>query len=298
MLKRGFFALIALTALAAVVSALAQETGRARYAGSFRWKAEPAWFGGLSGIEIGPDGLALRAISDRGYMISGRIVRDAGGRIVAVEELRGDPLLSPDGHVMKDIRNDAEGLAVDGQGRAFVSFEGQHRVWRYDEQGGNAVELPRHPDFRQMQNNSSLEPLAVDEAGVVYTLPERSGMLTLPFPVYRFRDGRWDQPFSIPRRGSFLPVGADFGPDGKFYLLERYLTGIFGFQSRVRRFTIEGDSITDEEVLLESRVGQHDNLEGIAVWRDTNGEIVLTMVSDDNFRAFQRTELVEYRLSE
>ncbi len=63
---------------------------------------------------------------------------------------------------------------------------------------------------------------------------------------------------------SFWPVGADFGPDGRFYLLERHLSGIFGFQSRVRSFRIDGNRISDERVVLRTATGTHDNLEGIA----------------------------------
>jgi len=132
--------------------------------------------------------------------------------------------------------------------------------------------------------------------GALYTMPERSGGASRPFPVYRYRDGEWTRPFSIPRRGPFLPVGADFGPDGRLYLLERHLGGISGFLSRVRSFRIDGDLLLDERPVLETSAGQHDNLEGIAVWKDKGGHIRLTMVSDDNFFILQRTELVEYRL--
>ncbi len=148
-----------------------------------------------------------------------------------------------------------------------------------------------------MQNNSSLETLAIDAEGALYTLPERSGKLSRPFPVYRYRGGTWDQPFSIPRRPPYLPVGGDFGPDGKFYLLERHLNGIFGFQSRVRRFDLGPDQVTGEKILLETKTGTHDNLEGIAVWQDAEGFTRITMISDDNFKSFQRTEFVEYRLT-
>lgn len=144
-----------------------------------------------------------------------------------------------------------------------------------------------------MQANSSLEALAIDHRGWLYTLPERSGQLTRPFPVYRFDGTRWAQPFSIPRSGGFLPVGADFGPDGKLYLLEREFSG-FGFRSRVRRFAVSETGIGPGETLLSSALARHDNLEGIAVTRTGTGEIRLTMISDDNFRVFQRTEIVEY----
>lgn len=45
---------------------------------------------------------------------------------------------------------------------------------------------------------------------------------------------------------------------------------------------------------MQSEVGRHDNLEGLSVWQDAQG-VRLTMVSDDNFMFFQRTEFVEYR---
>jgi hypothetical protein len=41
--------------------------------------------------------------------------------------------------------------------------------------------------------------------------------------------------------------------------------------------------------------GTHDNLEGLDVWADAEG-LRATMISDDNFRFFQRTEIVDYRL--
>jgi hypothetical protein len=149
------------------------------------------------------------------------------------------------------------------------------------------------PAFVPLQNNASLEALAVDADGELYTIPERSGLATLPFPVYRLKDGVWDQPFDIPRRGAFLISGADIGPDGRLYVVERDFLGI-GFRSRVRRFDLTGGN---EELLLETSVRQHDNLEGISVWQDDTG-LRLTLISDDNYRAFQRTEIVEYRLTD
>ncbi|MDZ4134183.1 MAG: esterase-like activity of phytase family protein, partial [Paracoccaceae bacterium] len=170
------------------------------------------------------------------------------------------------------------------------------RVLRYANLAGPAENLPDHPDFRRMRANSALEALAIDARGTLYTLPEQSGSAQSPFPVYRFRNGAWDKPFSIARRGGFLPVAADFGPDGRFYLLERQFRGIAGFASRVRRFDIGQTGISGETTVLETPSGRHDNLEGLSVWRDVTGAIRLTMVSDDNFMFFQRTEIVEYRV--
>jgi hypothetical protein len=54
--------------------------------------------------------------------------------------------------------------------------------------------------------------------------------------------------------------------------------------------------VSEEKMLLRKGIGIHDNLEGLAVWRDELDRIRLTMISDDNFRLVQRTEIVEYVL--
>ncbi|MHC0052172.1 esterase-like activity of phytase family protein [Actibacterium sp. D379-3] len=270
-------------------------TGPAEFAGQVAWSVDNPGFGGLSGLELDDDGGGFVAVSDRGTFVSGRIARQAG-RISGVTDVTLAPIRDTDGNPVKRINVDAEGLARRPDGRLYVSFEGYHRVWTYRDTGSEAAWLPRPVEFRAMQNNSSLEALAIGPDGALYTLPERSGSLDRPFPVYRYRNGRWTRPFTLPRRGDFLPVGADFGPGGKFYLLERDFRGIFGFRSRVRRFTLTGAGPREEEVLLTTPAGLHDNLEGLSVWRDGAGDIRLTMISDDNFRVFQRTEFVEYRL--
>lgn len=294
--KRYFFALVISVVVAIGWLASAGATvGTATVLDSYRWSSPDPDFGGFSGLEIMENGLDFYAISDGGIIVKSRFIRDGlDGPILGVEDFELVPLLDPDGKVLRGYKNDAEGLAVDNKGQIFVSFEGVHRVWRYDTLGGNAVVLPQHPDFEEMQNNSALEVLAVDADGALYTLPERSGVLTRPFPVYRLRNGTWDQPFGIPRKPPYLPVGGDFGPDGKFYLLERHLQGIFGFQSRIRRFEFTETGVTGGETLIETGTGAHDNLEGISVWRDQNGQIRITLISDDNYRAFQRTEFVEF----
>ena len=57
-------------------------------------------------------------------------------------------------------------------------------------------------------------------------------------------------------------------------------------------------AVVGTETLLETRAGRHDNLEGIAVWRDATGNLRPTLVSDDNRSMLQRTEVVDYRIEE
>ncbi len=296
--SRIAIALVTVALLSVGFVTLADEHGPAEYVGSYRWRSDDPAFGGFSGLEVSADGAQFWAVTDKGVLAVGRLERDAAGRISQVTPFVPVPLLDYQDIPIGGAWKDAEGLALAPDGTLFVSFEILHRVWKYDAAGTFRGPAGDRKVFSDLQNNSSLEPLAIDDDGVLLTLPERSGVLTRPFPVYRFRGGHWEQPYGLVRRPPFLPTGADFGPDGKLYLLERHFNGVFGFQSRVRRFTVTPDGLSDEETLLETLTGQHDNLEGIAVWRDEAGDIRLTMISDDNFRAFQRTEFVEYRLKE
>ena len=241
--------------------------------------------GGLSGIEMTDDGSKLTAISDRGVLWTANVQR-RNGVIADIVDLTPTPIRKAAGRGTPD----AEGLAISADGTRYVSFEGRHSV-NVIAADGSTTELTRAKAFRALQSNSSLEALAIDAVGTLYTIPERSGRMTRPFPVYRLQNDRWNIAFTIPRRGPFLVVGADIGPDDRFYVLERHFTG-FGFQSRVRRFELDG---SEETAIIQSATGQHDNLEGISVWGPKDA-LRMTLVSDDNFRFFQRTELVEYDL--
>ena len=236
-------------------------------------------FGGLSAIEVSDDGLTALTLSDRGHIFDLTIARDSDGTISDVQVARSK---------YRAFKRDTEGLAI-GKGGTFVSFEGPGQV---RELGGKA--MPSHPDFKTMSPNSALEALAIDDAGTLYTLPERSGELDKPFPLYAYKNGAWTIAHHIPRDGPFLPVGADFGPDGLFYLLERTFTPL-GFRTRIRRFDLIKNTQNPVE-LLRTYPARHDNLEGLSVWRDTKGNIRLTMVSDDNFLPVLRNEIVEYVL--
>ncbi|MCT4555207.1 MAG: esterase-like activity of phytase family protein [Pelagimonas sp.] len=266
----------------------------AQHLSSYTWQLEDDRLGGFSGIELSADGRSFTAISDRAKIVHGQITRE-NGKITGVDTAPWERLRNTDGKGMFNEFADSEGLTMTADGRLFVSFEGYHRVWSYPTLRA-ADALPRPWDFADMQGNSGFEALAMDPRGRLITLPERSGQLTRPFPIWRLSQGTWEQPYGLRRDGPFLPVGADFGPDGLFYLLERHFTG-FGFRSRVRRFRLTETAATEEVTLLTTPTGRHDNLEGISVWQDETGSIRLTMISDDNFRPFlQRTEIVEYRL--
>ncbi len=271
----------------------------AKYIGSYTWTSNDERLGGLSGLELSDDGKRFYALSDRAVLFGGTLSRDEDGEVTGAEVSLISPLRAADGGPLARYHDDSEGIAIGPDGTVYLSFESAHRIATIDPESGRTTDIPDHPDFQGLQMNSSLEGIAVDAERIVYTLPERSGAMTRPFPLYRYDPARgWLDDWDVPRDSDtdFLPVGLDIGPDGRLYLLERWFTGL-GFASRVRRFDMGPGGPMNGETLLRTYTGTHDNLEGIAVWSDGT-DIRLTMISDNNFRFFQRTEFVDYRVSE
>lgn len=294
MLRRPDLGLILAAAVA--VTGGVSAAPRAEYVGSFVWTDPSPKFGGFSALDLRPDGLGFVAVSDSAAFFNGRFTRDEDGAVVAVEAEPPVVPLSIHGTPVQDPMDDAEGVAFAPDGGFFVSYETEDRVVRYGPEGRKWLSEDWPELFRGFEVNFGIEALAIDASGALFAMPEKSGRNTIP--VYRGRDGAWDRPFTLRRDGDWMPVGADFGPDGRLYLLERDYWGLIGFMSRVRRITLDGDRVAGDEVLFQTVAGTHDNLEGLAVWQDAAGAIRLTMISDDNFLPTQRTEIVDYRVTE
>ncbi|MGX9355908.1 esterase-like activity of phytase family protein [Roseobacteraceae bacterium S113] len=278
---------VALTFWAHVVQA-----DKATHLFSLDWDMPFAAFGGWSGFDYLDNGTRFFAVSDRGTWTQGVFTREQG-KIVKVSATPPSRLIDDTQRHLAPHGLDSEGVAVGRDGARFVSAEGIQSVLTLDD-AGPIKKIPSHADFAEFETNGSLEALAIDGAGRLFTLPERSGRLNQGFPLYRLDRGRWRRIGLIPRRGGFLPVGADFGPDGRLYILERAFSG-FGFRSRITRYLVGDDGIRAGETLLTTPLARHGNLESIAIWRAPSG-LRATLLSDDNFVALQRTEIVEYAL--
>ena len=258
--------------------------------------------GGWSGIDVSPDGARFWAVTDAGRRTSGRLLRE-GGVLTGIDAPPPRRLPGLQGRAEIGEDDDAEGIDVDPEtGEVWVSFEGVARLRRYagpDLAAYRVADIP--PAFRPA-GNAGFEALARDRQGRAHTLPERPeggyGPVTV-FPLYRFdpATGEWHIAARLTHDKHWLAVGADFGPDGGFYLLERRFSGL-GFASRIRRFELAARSgLIDGTTVYRSPTGRHGNLEGIGLWRDAEGALRAVMVADDNHKAYQRSQIVEVTLA-
>lgn len=251
------------------------------------WMVETRGFGGFSGISVEPDGKSFSAINDDGWYAQGVI--HSGDRI---ELTHFTELTNLSGLAYMDTDGDAEGIAHGQDGNVYVAFEHRKVITRFDPDGTGGTDLPAPPAFGKMSDNGSLEALAKDAKGRLYTMSEMPDARPRSFRVFRFDRGQWTVAHGIPARNWFRAVGADFGTDGAFYLLERRLTPL-GFQSRMRRWPVAGDIWGPEQTIWQSRGGQFGNLEGLSIQVMGNGNLRATMIGDDNFWSFLDTEIVQ-----
>lgn len=298
-MRRGPVVTLIGLVLAAVLAVLAAPIHAAEFLGRYDWDPGYADAGGYSSLWLDPVGPGFLTLSDRGSWLRGTLSRNAEGAVDGVTIADLGPLLRYSGGPLRPGETDAEGLTR-ANGSFYVSFEGlgtlgQGRVERYDDIADRPVRLQSDRGFRRMSGNRGLEALTSDAEGALYAIPEEPERSDEPFQVYRFRDGVWDRPFTIPREGRYLVSDASFGPDGRLYVLERDFLYL-GFRTRLRSFDATGG---DERVELETGLGTHDNLEGLSVWRDGQGRLRATMLSDDNQHPlFQSTEFVDYLLDQ
>ena len=253
------------------------------------------WLHGLSSIHT-TDGSRALVLSNRGYLIAGQLQRDRSGRLTGFRPEGVHTLTFHDGRPLGNGFRAAEGLAVAPDGRLFISFEYHNRVWTWARPGALPQDTGAHRDFARLRNGRGFEALAIARDGSVYAIPERPARMTHGFPAYRWTDGGWHGSFRMPNDGAFLPVSADFGPDGLLYVLEHDSGGGQGTQSQIRRFPVQGDRMGRGAVVLRSAPGQFGRLSGLSVWRDRGGQLRATMVADNGGMADRAGELVEFLL--
>jgi len=270
--------------------------------------AAPA-FGGISGFHLDADGGRFVAVTDRGAWLRGRIVyRDGAPDAIADAEMA--PILGADGKPLA-ARGwyDVESLTeLDGQ--FYAGIERVHRIVRLDyRKRGLAAQgepIPVPADFKTLASNKGLECLAGGRkgsalAGTLVAVAEESLDAQGRHRGFLLKGGKTAR-FAVTQSDAFAITDCAFLPSGDLLLLERHFSAVRGAAMRVRRLpaaAIRPDAVVDGDVLIVADLAyQIDNMEGIAVHRNDRGEIILTIVSDNNFSFIQRNLLLQFALIE
>lgn len=262
-------------------------------------RSQVSAFGGFSGLWRSANGQEIIALADNAQVLKARI-ETADGRLSGLSGPVLSPLILGNGVPLRRSRYyDTESFALAGNA-AFVGIERNHAVIRFDRTGTGSiirgVPIPVPKELRDLPSNGGLEALSV--------APQRS---PLSGALVGIAEGGSGFILTGPRQGAFqivLSGGYDvtdlaFLPDGAAVILERRFSLFGGFGCRLRRIeasAFRSGARVDGEILYESEAShQVDNMEGLAVHRE-GGDVVLSLISDNNFSSLQRTLLLEFAL--
>ncbi|MEX0752896.1 MAG: esterase-like activity of phytase family protein [Xanthobacteraceae bacterium] len=279
--------------------------GLLEYRGGLRLTSSSKEFGGLSSIRIDPDGAHFIAVTDKARWLRGRIVY-AGSTPAGIADVQMAPMLDVNGDRLS-ARGwyDTESIAEDG-GTLYVGIERVHRIVKFDfaKDGLRArgVPIPLPVEIGRLRWNKGLEALAVvpDGLPLAGTLIAISETADASGNVKGFLIGGPSHgEFAVKRTDDFDVGDCALLPGGDMLLLERRASWLRG-AVRIRRIALADlrpGAAVDGPVIFYADFGQEiDNLEGLGVHRAATGEIVLTLVSDDNFSPLQRTLLLQFTL--
>lgn len=288
--------------------------GKLQWRGGLVLSAPLAAFGGFSGLVVDPDGRTFVAVSDAGAWMTGKLGYDGKGFLSGVSDVRLGPLTALGGKSLTGGRSrDAEAVSLASgtlsNGQLLISFEQKNRIGRFriskDGLSPPSDYLKMPPEFKNKRGTDGIEAVTVMRSG-----PLKGATIAVAEAVKTkarhhaawIWTGKEPKAFAITVMGDFNVTDIAGLPDGDVLVLERRFRWTEGLQVRLRRLPareVRPGAVISGEVMLEADLNQDiDNLEGLAVHTNADGETILTMISDDNFnRLLQRTIMLQFALT-
>ena len=284
--------------------------GNLEFRGGLVLKSTDRRFSSLSGVDFASDPTTLYAVTDTGFWFTGRLVQK-NGRLVDLVDARLAPILNAGGEPLASKSEyDAEGLRIFSEGGsdvALVSFEQTASLRRFvgpDFADARATPIKLAKFVRGVRRNAGFEAVAVAPIdsplqGAIVLCAERSPNAEGNHKAFILSGPRAGA-FYIRRSGDFDITDAAFLPDGDLLILERKFSVTRGFATRIRRLagagirpgvTVDGPVVLDADMSYEI-----DNMEGLAIGTNADGETVLTLISDDNGIVLQRSLILQFAL--
>jgi len=265
-------------------------------------------FGGLSGLRIDRDSQRLLAITDKGYWLTASLLYDARGQLSGIDKAKMSKLRDPSGQKISGKRKaDSEAIEMIA-GSLAVSFERNHRIWRYRPDDGSpkgsAEEIDLPSQIKEAPGNGGLEAITelADGRLLIVTEGWRDGDDRLRGWLREGKgaDKHWSS-VSYATTEDFVPTDFARLPSGDLLALERRYTPVTGPAARLQ--IVKAADIMSKTVIKGREIAQIwlpltvDNMEGVAVVA-RGDETFIYLVSDDNFSSFQRNLLLMFKLVE
>lgn len=277
--------------------------GKLEFRGGLAISSKLREFGGLSGIHVQNGGSEAILVSDLGYILLAELsYREGRLAAITIPHMMRAPLPP------SIKRRDLEDITVGSQGELHLALErNNHQIATIAPRSGKAaaaalIMLPQAGKllgFNKGIESIDIFPRGTELAGRMIAIGERPDKRTgSRIPCWIVDVGTC----AIKVRGKYEVTSARFLDNGDLLILERKFTPGFDIGMRLRRIRqreIGVGKVLDGETLIEAGLAmQIDNMEGLAVHRDSSGVTILTLVSDDNLNFFQRTLILQFALSE
>ncbi len=276
--------------------------GELVYRGGLVLRTDNKDFGGISGMRVRADGVVL-AVSDAGSWISFALI-EKKEQLVGVTGIGLAPVLDQDGKPGTKINRDAESVEVGAV--TSISFEGDHRVWMYNDIdpakpetfNAPATQEWRLPAMRLWPSNGGAEAaceLGPDKKRLAISEdapgPSGSKDAHLASDTSEVRFGFLPEDGFKPTDCVALP-GAQEG-----LILQRHFSPFTGVAASVGVADFatlqNGVTVKSREIARLAPPLSVDNMEGISFIERGNRKFIY-IVSDDNFSGLQRTLLMKF----
>lgn len=263
---------------------------------SIDWQEDAVDFGGLSGLALYDQGTRLVAVGDGGFLYQGRLMRDANGRLTGAKLEGTARFLDNFGKPADSFSSDAEAIRLDRDGSILVAFESYARVARFRLPDMMPQPLQHWDRFRSLWGNSGMESLALSSSGRILTIVESPSDDGSYRTLDHLGGEKWGDGPSLASDGMFSATDADYGPDGRLYVLERDFSALWGYRTRISAYAPEGSGFGPPDVVLLTEPGTWGDFEGMDVWADPKGRLIATLIADDNFLPLSPTTIAEFDL--
>ena len=253
-------------------------------------------YGGFSGLVISNEGTEALVVTDKSFFFVLELRRDENDILTGYSVIRKGRILSSKGEHLNGRNTDSESIVIDENNNYYISFESNHRIMMHAEVGGKGVFVPKHPMFRKLSVNKGIEALAIDADNRLIAIPEKPPSGISDIPIFRLQNDKWEIIKYVKINDNFLVTDAEILPEGLLLILERKFSWTQGFKTRFRLISLDKFDNKEPVTVFTSTANQFDNLEGVTLWRDKNGEMRILTVSDDNFHPLQQSEIREFFL--